>query len=129
VEQLVRYIIEEPPEDAENKRVFKYAVVIEFLLQKGYVSTLLFPTNHLIIVLWFRFPFIACEIFTCEIDVILKTLVDEEEVCSILHYSLHSLFFVWSPILMLCLNQFLFTIVVIAAHELIIFLLGTWSFS
>jgi serine/threonine-protein phosphatase 6 regulatory subunit 3 len=28
----------------------------------------------------FRFPFIACEIFTCEIDVILKTLVEEEEV-------------------------------------------------
>lgn len=27
-----------------------------------------------------RFPFIACEIFTCEIDVILKTLVEEEEV-------------------------------------------------
>ncbi|XLU92310.1 hypothetical protein S245_006662 [Arachis hypogaea] len=49
VEQLLRYISEEPPEDAENKRVFK-------------------------------FPFIACEIFTCEIDVILKTLVDEEEV-------------------------------------------------
>jgi len=93
VEQLLRYIIEEPQEDAENKRVFKYAVVIEILLQKGYVSTLLFPFYHLIIVIWFRFPFIACEIFTCEIDVILKTLVDEEEVCSILHYSLHSLFF------------------------------------
>lgn len=30
--------------------------------------------------LWIRFPFIACEIFTCEIDVILKTLVEEEEV-------------------------------------------------
>lgn len=28
----------------------------------------------------FRFPFIACEIFTCEIDVIFKTLVEEEEV-------------------------------------------------
>lgn len=32
----------------------------------------------------FRFPFIACEIFTCEIDVILKTLVEEEEVLYIL---------------------------------------------
>ncbi|XP_014493886.1 serine/threonine-protein phosphatase 6 regulatory subunit 3 isoform X2 [Vigna radiata var. radiata] len=53
VEQLLRYIIEEPPEDAENKRVFK-------------------------------FPFIACEIFTCEIDVILKTLVDEEELMNLL---------------------------------------------
>lgn len=28
----------------------------------------------------FRFPFISCEIFTCEIDVILKTLVEDEEV-------------------------------------------------
>lgn len=31
-------------------------------------------------VIRFRFPFIACEVFTCEIDVILKTLVEEEEV-------------------------------------------------
>ncbi|CAJ2654436.1 serine/threonine-protein phosphatase 6 regulatory subunit 3-B-like isoform X2 [Trifolium pratense] len=53
VEQLLRYIIEEPPIDAENKRVFK-------------------------------FPFMACEIFTCEIDVILKTLVDEEELMNLL---------------------------------------------
>ncbi|KAE9620558.1 putative SIT4 phosphatase-associated protein family [Lupinus albus] len=53
VEQLLRYIIEEPPEDAEHKRVFK-------------------------------FPFISCEIFTCEIDVILKTLVDEEELMNLL---------------------------------------------
>ncbi|BAT91970.1 hypothetical protein LR48_Vigan05g178500 [Vigna angularis] len=53
VEQLLRYIIEEAPEDAENKRAFK-------------------------------FPFIACEIFTCEIDVILKTLVDDEELMNLL---------------------------------------------
>ncbi|CAK8576226.1 unnamed protein product [Lathyrus sativus] len=53
VEQLLRYIIEEPPIDAENKRIFK-------------------------------FPFMACEIFTCEIDVILKTLVDEEELMNLL---------------------------------------------
>ncbi|KAL2984156.1 hypothetical protein AAZX31_12G072800 [Glycine max] len=59
VEQLLRYIIEEPPEDAENKRVFK-------------------------------FPFIACEIFTCEIDVILKTLVDEEELMNLLFSFLES---------------------------------------
>ncbi|XP_024970030.1 serine/threonine-protein phosphatase 6 regulatory subunit 3-like isoform X2 [Cynara cardunculus var. scolymus] len=31
-----------------------------------------------------RFPFIACEIFTCEIDVIFKTLVEEEELMNIL---------------------------------------------
>ncbi|OAY38019.1 serine/threonine-protein phosphatase 6 regulatory subunit 3 isoform X2 [Manihot esculenta] len=53
VEQLLRYIIEEPAEDAESKRAFK-------------------------------FPFIACEIFTCEIDVILKTLVEEEELMNLL---------------------------------------------
>ncbi|XP_062171214.1 uncharacterized protein LOC133876998 isoform X2 [Alnus glutinosa] len=53
VEQLLRYIIEEPPEEAESKRAFK-------------------------------FPFIACEIFTCEIDVILKTLVEEEELMNFL---------------------------------------------
>ncbi|XP_028808034.1 serine/threonine-protein phosphatase 6 regulatory subunit 3 isoform X2 [Neltuma alba] len=53
VEQLLRYIIEEPPENAESKRTFK-------------------------------FPFIACEVFTCEIDVILKTLVEEEELMNLL---------------------------------------------
>ncbi|CDP14075.1 unnamed protein product [Coffea canephora] len=53
VEQLLRYVIEEPLEDADSKRTFK-------------------------------FPFIACEIFTCEIDVILKTLVEEEELMDLL---------------------------------------------
>ncbi|POO01233.1 SIT4 phosphatase-associated protein family [Trema orientale] len=53
VEQLLRYIVEEPPEEAESKRAFK-------------------------------FPFISCEIFTCEIDVILKTLVEEEELMNLL---------------------------------------------
>ncbi|KAL2557467.1 SIT4 phosphatase-associated family protein [Forsythia ovata] len=53
IEQLLRYIVEEPPEDADSKRTFK-------------------------------FPFIACEIFTCEIDVILKTLVEEEELMNLL---------------------------------------------
>ncbi|GKD94243.1 serine/threonine-protein phosphatase 6 regulatory subunit 3-like protein isoform X1, partial [Tanacetum coccineum] len=53
VEQLLRYITEEPQEDADSKRIFK-------------------------------FPFIACEIFTCEIDVIFKTLVEEEELMNLL---------------------------------------------
>ncbi|XP_013598270.1 PREDICTED: serine/threonine-protein phosphatase 6 regulatory subunit 3-like isoform X1 [Brassica oleracea var. oleracea] len=53
VEQLIRYIIEEPPEDVEKKRTFK-------------------------------FPFIACEIFTCEIEMILKTLVEDEELMLLL---------------------------------------------
>ncbi|CAN1253183.1 Serine/threonine-protein phosphatase 6 regulatory subunit 3 [Linum perenne] len=53
VEQLLHYIIDEPPEDSESKRSFK-------------------------------FPFIACEIFICEIDVILKTLVEEEELMDLL---------------------------------------------
>lgn len=33
-----------------------------------------------IYLLFRRFPFIACEIFTCEVDIILKTLVEDEEV-------------------------------------------------
>ncbi|XP_013641123.2 serine/threonine-protein phosphatase 6 regulatory subunit 3-like isoform X4 [Brassica napus] len=54
VEQLLRYIVEEPPNDADDsKRAFK-------------------------------FPFISCEVFTCEIDVILKTLVEEEELMDLL---------------------------------------------
>ncbi|CAN1346271.1 Serine/threonine-protein phosphatase 6 regulatory subunit 3 [Linum perenne] len=53
VEQLLHYIIDDPPEDAESQRAFK-------------------------------FPFIACEIFICEIDVILKTLVEEDELMDLL---------------------------------------------
>ncbi|KAK8562293.1 hypothetical protein V6N12_010377 [Hibiscus sabdariffa] len=53
VKQLLRYVVEEPPENADSKLAFK-------------------------------FPFIACEIFTCEIDVILKTLVEEEELMNFL---------------------------------------------
>ncbi|OEL20141.1 Serine/threonine-protein phosphatase 6 regulatory subunit 2 [Dichanthelium oligosanthes] len=53
VEQLLRYVVEEVPEDSERKRSFK-------------------------------FPFIACEIFTCEIDVILRTLVEDEELMDLL---------------------------------------------
>ncbi|XP_024390594.1 uncharacterized protein [Physcomitrium patens] len=53
VEALLRYVVEEPPEDADSKRSYK-------------------------------FPFIACEIFTCEIDVIFKTLVEDEEILNFL---------------------------------------------
>ncbi|XP_039028495.1 serine/threonine-protein phosphatase 6 regulatory subunit 3-like isoform X2 [Hibiscus syriacus] len=53
VEQLLQYIVEEPSEDADSKRTFK-------------------------------FPFIACEIFTCEIDVILKALIEDEELMNLL---------------------------------------------
>ncbi|CDY12058.1 BnaC03g59740D [Brassica napus] len=53
VEQLIRYIIEEPLDDVEKK-----------------------PT--------FKFPFVACEIFTCEIEMILKTLVEDEELMLLL---------------------------------------------
>ncbi|KAG2684635.1 hypothetical protein I3760_10G084900 [Carya illinoinensis] len=53
VEQLIRYIVEESPEDSEKRRTFK-------------------------------FPFIACEIFTCEVDIILKTLVEDEELMNLL---------------------------------------------
>ncbi|KAJ8758822.1 hypothetical protein K2173_000543 [Erythroxylum novogranatense] len=53
VEQLIRYIVEEAPEDAEKKRTFKL-------------------------------PFIACEIFTCEVDIILKALVEDEDLMNLL---------------------------------------------
>ncbi|XP_020673791.1 serine/threonine-protein phosphatase 6 regulatory subunit 3 isoform X2 [Dendrobium catenatum] len=53
VEQLIRYIVEEAPEDAEKKRTFK-------------------------------FPFIACEIFTCEVENILRTLIEDEELMDLL---------------------------------------------
>ncbi|CAH2060291.1 unnamed protein product [Thlaspi arvense] len=53
VEQLLRYVVEEPQDDADSKRAFK-------------------------------FPFISCEIFTCEIDVILKTLVEDEKLMDLL---------------------------------------------
>ncbi|KAF3493777.1 hypothetical protein DY000_02058063 [Brassica cretica] len=53
VEQLLRYIVEESPDDADSKRAYK-------------------------------FPFISCEIFTCEIDVILKTLVEDDELMDLL---------------------------------------------
>ncbi|XP_022563188.2 serine/threonine-protein phosphatase 6 regulatory subunit 3-like isoform X1 [Brassica napus] len=53
VERLLRFIVEESPEDADSKRAFK-------------------------------FPFISSEVLTCEIDVILKTLVEEEELMDLL---------------------------------------------
>ncbi|CAN8241643.1 unnamed protein product [Cochlearia groenlandica] len=53
VEQLLRYFVEEPQDDADSKLAFK-------------------------------FPFISCEIFTCEIDVILKTLVEDEKLMDML---------------------------------------------
>ncbi|PKA52342.1 hypothetical protein AXF42_Ash010238 [Apostasia shenzhenica] len=31
-----------------------------------------------------RFPFVACEIFTCEVDIILRTLVEDEELMDLL---------------------------------------------
>ncbi|KAL0442453.1 UNVERIFIED_CONTAM: Serine/threonine-protein phosphatase 6 regulatory subunit, partial [Sesamum latifolium] len=53
VKQLIQYIVEEAPVDAEKQRTFK-------------------------------FPFIACEIFTCEVDIILKALVEDEELMDLL---------------------------------------------
>ncbi|KAL8137084.1 hypothetical protein V2J09_003085 [Rumex salicifolius] len=53
VQQLLHYIVEEAPEDAEKRRIFK-------------------------------FPFVSCEIFTCEVDIILKTLAEDEELMALL---------------------------------------------
>lgn len=59
VQHMIRYIVEEPPENAESRRCF-------------------------------RFPFIACEIFSCEIDAILKTLIEDEELMNLLFSFLES---------------------------------------
>lgn len=53
VEQLLRYIIEPAPEEAEKKRTFK-------------------------------FPFVACEIFTCEVDILSRNLLEDEELLNLL---------------------------------------------
>ncbi|XP_039050689.1 serine/threonine-protein phosphatase 6 regulatory subunit 3-like isoform X3 [Hibiscus syriacus] len=53
VEQLIQYIVVEPPQNADKKQIFK-------------------------------FPSIACEIFTCEVDIILKTLVEDEGLMNLL---------------------------------------------
>lgn len=66
--------------------------------------------------LWIRFPFIACEIFTCEIDVILKTLVEEEEVQA------HRFFFVLS---ISCLIIWLMFHVFNTNNDIVILLLTT----
>ena len=38
VEQLLRYIIEEPPEDADSKRAFKYTFLTKNSLQTSWFS-------------------------------------------------------------------------------------------
>lgn len=32
----------------------------------------------------YRFPFVACELLTCEVDIVLETLVEDEEVSVVL---------------------------------------------
>ncbi|KAB2060242.1 hypothetical protein ES319_A10G003700v1 [Gossypium barbadense] len=59
VEQLIQYIVVEPPENADKKQIYK-------------------------------FPSIACEIFTCEVDIILKTLVEDEGLMNLLFSFLNS---------------------------------------
>nr|GLL31079.1 serine/threonine-protein phosphatase 6 regulatory subunit 3-like isoform X1 [Ipomoea trifida] len=49
------------------------------------------PLDHADSKRTFMFPFIACEIFTGEIDVILKTLVEEEELMNLLFSFLESI--------------------------------------
>ena len=72
-----------------------------------------------------RFPFIACEIFTCEVDIILKTLVEDEEVRSINHISP---FFFETILLLFFENLFLLLISfdhwLLTVDELVVFLFG-----
>ncbi|KAK8965757.1 hypothetical protein KSP40_PGU010449 [Platanthera guangdongensis] len=53
VEQLLRYIIEPSPDEAEKNCTFK-------------------------------FPFVACEIFTCEVDILSRILLEDEELMNLL---------------------------------------------
>eukprot|EP00898_Chlorokybus_atmophyticus_P006957 jgi/Chlat1/7262/Chrsp58S06905 len=53
VEALLRYLVEQPEDESDQKRKFKY-------------------------------PFLACEVFTCEIDVIFTTLLEDEELMNLL---------------------------------------------
>ncbi|XP_031100022.1 serine/threonine-protein phosphatase 6 regulatory subunit 3-like isoform X2 [Ipomoea triloba] len=69
--------------------------LINFLRERTQVEHLLHyivdePLDHADSKRTFKFPFIACEIFTCEIDVILKTLVEEEELMNLLFSFLES---------------------------------------
>ena len=73
MEQLLHYIVKEAPKDAEKKRTFKYGLACVTL--RTYYLTVFFNS-----MLSCRFPFIACEIFICEVDIILRTLVEDEEV-------------------------------------------------
>ena len=50
--------------------VFFFFLLIVFLMDKQFGIFLMCS----------RFPFVACEIFTCEIEMILQTLVEDEEV-------------------------------------------------
>lgn len=77
VEQLICYIVEEAPEDAEKKRIFKYVLACEACYLRPSVLLNFLGFYSMVSC---RFPFIACEIFTCEIDIILRTLVEDEEV-------------------------------------------------
>ncbi|KAI0507401.1 hypothetical protein KFK09_013526 [Dendrobium nobile] len=53
VEQLLRYIIETAPDEADKKRTFKH-------------------------------PYVSCEIFTCDVDIILQSLVEDEKLLNML---------------------------------------------
>lgn len=98
VEQLLRFIVEESPEDADSKRAFKYVHYGLLEIISLAFADKLYPD---VLLTWFydiskdyleprlinlkacfsiRFPFISSEVLTCEIDVILKTLVEDEEV-------------------------------------------------
>ncbi|GKC35164.1 serine/threonine-protein phosphatase 6 regulatory subunit 3-like protein [Tanacetum coccineum] len=64
VERLVRYIVEEAPEEAEKGRTFN------------------FKHNQLLLSCC-GFPFIVCDLY-CEVDIILKALVEDEELMNLL---------------------------------------------
>ncbi|CAN1226665.1 Serine/threonine-protein phosphatase 6 regulatory subunit 3 [Linum grandiflorum] len=63
--------------------------LINFLREKAQVEKLIQyiveePTEDAEKQRTFKLPFIACEIFTCEVDIILKTLVEDDELMNLL---------------------------------------------
>ncbi|KAL0407524.1 UNVERIFIED_CONTAM: Serine/threonine-protein phosphatase 6 regulatory subunit [Sesamum latifolium] len=85
---------------------FKWEIVIPIMVSKSHVSQCIDPlveclqeksqVNQLVQYIVeeapedakkpriFKFPFVACEIFTCEVDIILKALVEDDELMDLL---------------------------------------------
>ena len=85
VEKLIRYLVEPPPEDADVKRRYKCAPNLPRLATplnaeraSGVADRCAHPRPA------HRYPYYACEIFTCEIDGIFTTVFENSELLDLL---------------------------------------------